>query len=108
MTITQIAGATIAMLVPWAAVALVWMRLRDAETRLAALSPPDDGRIRTIIDVVPLPSTGPDFESDARYDLFVNGERAGYGMRPAQVKTEVVEGLDIEMRGMSGFDPPSR
>lgn len=59
------------------------------------------------IEITAVTVEGGAFE-DARFDLFVDGKRAGYGLSPRQVKTEIEEGLDIEMRRIAGFAPPSR
>lgn len=72
----------------------------------AYLATPRRHRIK--IEILPVSKGGKLFETDARYDLFVDGERAGYSLTPNQVKNQIEEKMDIDMRALAGFDPPSR
>lgn len=103
---TGLAVATYA--VPWIAAAMLWRRLQVAIRSLRDVQDALDAPGSTLVRLVALPARGDDFDGDARFDLFTNGDRAGYAMTPDQVKTEIVEGLDIDMRELAGFAPPSR
>ena len=80
-------------------------RLRAALDVLLGRIPDDRAVIR--IDVIAAASGG-DFEADARFELFTNGERAGYSLSPAEVKKQITERLDIDMRRIGGYAPPAR
>lgn len=80
-------------------------RLRAAMDILLGRVPTDRAVIR--MEVIAARSGG-DFEADARFELFTNGDRAGYSLSPAEVKTQIAEHLDIEMRRIGGYATPAR
>lgn len=80
-------------------------RLRAALDILLGRVPADRTVIR--IDVIAAASGG-DFEADARFELFTNGDRAGYRLSPDEVKKQIAERLDIDMRRIGGYAPPTR
>jgi hypothetical protein len=60
------------------------------------------------VEVRPAASSGASYPDDARFDLLVDGERAGYALMPDEVKRQIVERLDIEMRRVGGHGPERR
>lgn len=84
---------------------MIASRLRAALDVLLGRVPADRAVIR--IDVIAATSGG-DFEADARFELFTNGDRAGYRLSAAEVKTQIAERLDIDMRRIGGYAPPAR
>ena len=98
----------IAYAIPCALAAVTWYRLAAVQRRMRVLDEAVGERRVTIVEIEPVAPQGTDFDADARFDLVVNGAKAGYAMTAAEVKTEVVEGLDIAMRRLSGFSPPTR
>jgi len=60
------------------------------------------------VEVRPATSSGASYPDDARFDLFVDGARAGYALTPNEVKTQIAERLDIEMRRVGSHGPEPR
>ena len=60
------------------------------------------------VEVRPAASSGASYPDEARFDLFVDGARAGYALTPSEVKTQIAERLDIEMRRVGGHGPEPR